>query len=364
MRWKTLFGLLLIGFGLMGACRPSPRPTPAPVLPNRLVRVEGKVWLRRVGWRDFLPAGFGVVVRPGDLLRVAEGSVAAVFCGEASLWEANPRLLPADGAEHSVPCPAGRPPRPWPDVSALRKEQDSDIPYVVQPRNTALLSDRPRLRWHLLPRVDTYTVIVIGDDGKNRPPVQVMGGETAWPEEWPPLEPGATYVLVVEGGGRRSDESNKQHIGLGFHLLPTQTAETIRAIEAQLRARPLTPTAADFLVAELYLNHELRAEAAMLLEGLVASDGTPAVWLALGRVYLESGLPLEARNAFEQALAAAQSTGEREAEAAAQLGLGLAARLLDDEAAAEEHLKTARALYERIGDREGLEQADRLLGGR
>lgn len=84
------------------------------------------------------------------------------------------------------------------------------------------------------------------------------------------------------------------------------------------------------LVAELYLGHGLRAEAAQLLEDLTAGDGAAVVWLALGRVHLETGLATEATEAFGQALAEAQAAGELEAQAAAQVGLGLAARLLNE----------------------------------
>jgi hypothetical protein len=330
-------------------------------LPNLLVQVEGEVWLRRVGWSDFLPAGFGVAVEPGDLLRVTEGSVAAVFCGDESLWEASPKPLPADEVEHSAPCQTGRPPRPWPDVAALRGEEDGHVPYVVHPRDTALLSDRPRLRWHPLPGVDTYTVTVIGDDGQDRSPVQVTGEGTDWPTDWPPLEHGATYVLIVEGEGQRSDEGNETHAGLGFWMLPTGEAEEVQTQAARLRARPLSPAAVDMLTAALYVGRGLRAEAVELLEGLSARDASSTVWLALGQIHLETGLALEAEEAFGEASAAAQRAGDLETEATACVGLGLAARLSDDEAKAKEHLQTARTLYEQIGDQNGVEEADRLL---
>lgn len=340
---------------------PSTKVTSPPVLPNLLVQAEGKVSLRRSGWIDFLPVGFGVAVEPGDLLRVAEGGTAAVFCGDESKWEAGPASLAADGLEHGVPCQAGRPPRPWADVAALRGEEDHLVPYVLRPRNTALLNARPSLSWHPLPDVDTYTLTLISDDGQDRPPVQAEGGEMDWPQNWPPLESRATYVLVVEGGGRRSDENSASNAGLGFWLLPAKEAESVQALEARLRGQSLSPIAADLLVAELYMGHGLRAEAAQLLAALATDDSTPAMWLAPGQVYLETGLAAEAQTSFEQALKGAQAAGELESEAAAQVGLGLAARLLNDQEAAGEHLQAARALYEQIGHQDGLDQVDQLL---
>jgi len=373
--WTSLISILIVS-GLLVACNrgaspepaataqngtPSPDQTSPPVLPNLLVQAEGDVWLRRAGWIDFLPAGFGVAVGPGDLVRVAEGGSAAVFCGDESTWEAGPASLAADGLEHGVPCQAGRPPRPWADVAALRGEEDNLSPFVLHPRNTALLTPRPLLSWHPLPDVEAYTITLLSDDGQDRAPVQATGGETDWPEEWPPLEPGATYVLVVEGDGRRSDESSAGHAGLGFWLLPAEEAEAVQAMEARLRGQPLSSTAADLLVAELYLDHGLRAEAARLLAALTANDDTPAVWLALGQVSLETGLAAEAQASFEQALQGAQTAGELEAEAAAEVGLGLAARLLNNPEVAGKHLQAARALYEQIGHQSGLEQVEELL---
>ena len=113
--------LLLLLSGLVVACGATPTPSPEsaatapaepagpPVLPNLLVEAQGEVWLRRAGWSEFLPAGFGVAVQPGDLLRVAQGGVALVFCGDETLWEAGPKGLPDDGLEHTAPCQSGRP---------------------------------------------------------------------------------------------------------------------------------------------------------------------------------------------------------------------------------------------------------------
>ncbi len=373
MRKTALTGFFLLLTSLVAACgaasAPAPEATAAvpvesegpPVLPNLLVEAEGDVWLRRVGWSEFLPAGFGIAVQPGDLLRIAEGSVVSVFCGNETLWDAGPKALPDDGLEHTAPCQTGRPPRPWSDVAALRGEQSGQIPYVVHPRNTALLSSRPQLQWHPLPGVDSYTVTLISDDGQERLPVEVSDEQPDWPADWLPLEERATYVLVVKGDGALSDEGNEQHAGLGFWLLSEAEAEAVSALESRLRAQPITSTGINLLVAELYRSHELRAEATELLEGLSASSGAAPVWLALGQTYLEAGLTSEAHSALDEAVAVAQATGQQDVEAAARVGLALAARLQDDTAMADTQLRAARLLYEQVGDQDGLEQVDRLL---
>ncbi len=373
MRKTALTGLLLLVACSAAACGATPTPTPEAIvaappraggptmLPNLLVEAEGDVWLRRIGWNEFLPAGFGTAVQPGDLLRIPEGSVASVFCGDETLWDAAPKTLPDDGLEHTAPCQTGRPPRPWSDVAALRGEQDDQIPYVVHPRNTALLSNRPRLRWHPLAGADSYTVTLISDDGRDRPPVEVSDEQVAWPADWPPLEADATYVLVVEGGGTPSDRGNEQHAGLGFSLLSDADAEMVSALESRLRARTISSTATALLVAELYLSHELRAEATELLEDLTTSSGAASVWLILGQTHLEVGLTSEAGSALDEAVAVAQGTGQKDLEAAARIGLALVAQTQEDATTAEVHLIAARLLYEQIGDQDGLEQVEQLL---
>lgn len=362
---------LLIAILTTAACTTSTPSTPdveaegdarsgGTALPNLLVEVQGEVWLRRAGWKDFLPAGFGVAVFPGDLLRVDAGSVASVFCGDEASWEGGPESLSDDGMEHGVPCQAGRPPRPWTDIAALRSEDDVSRSYILQPRTTALLSDRPQVRWHEMVAGVPHVITVIADDGKDRAEVEAIGGVMEWPASWSPLEVDATYLLRVCLEGE-TQEMESTRAGQGFWLLGTGEVEQIQVREERLRIQPLSSTAIDLLVAELYLNHGMRAEAITLLQGLADRDGKPAVWLSLGRVYLEIGVALEARGSFDQALMAAQASGELEAEAEAHVGLGLSIRILGEDSLARDHFKTALELYEKIGDRETVEEVNQLL---
>ena len=332
-----------------------------PLLPNMLVRAEGQVWLRRSGWIDFIPVGFGVTVEPGDMLRVGEGHSAAVFCGEETMWDEAPQDLPADGLEHGVPCQIGRPPRPWSDVVALRSESEDNVPYVLRPRDTSLINQTPSLYLHTLPDIESYTISLISDDGQERPPVEIDGGETAWPSDWSPMEAGATYVLVVNADGRASDQSDKGHTGLGFWLLDSEDIEEVAAKEEQLRASSMSPKAKILLVAELYNAYGLSSEAIELLEDLISHEESPTVWLALGKLYLESGLSTEASEAFKLALAMAEMSGQQEMAAHAFVGLAMAYRLTDQETEAQSNLESAGEIYLLIGDQDGVLQVDELI---
>jgi hypothetical protein len=359
---------------LLSACGASPQPaaaTPAAsgsqralALPNMIVQAEGEVNLRRPGWADFVPAGFGTVVVPGDLIRVASGGSAAVFCGAAAEWAKGAASLAADGTEHGVPCPSGRPRRPWSDVAALRAEIGSDLPHIISPRNTALLDSRPPLQWQPLEGASSYTVSLVSDDGQERAPVKAQAALLDWPESWAPLQPDATYVLVAAAGDRRSDAGPEGNTGLGFWLLPDKDAAAIHEQEKQLRSAGLTDSAATLLVAGLYMQAGLRAEAAQMYAGIAGAQNSPAVQLALGQAYLEMGAAGQARSAFEQGASAAQAAEQSEFEAAALVGIGLAMRLLQDDAGARQALQGASTIYTRIGDRDGAAQVQELLAAK
>ena len=363
---------------LGGACNPTPEDAgvgPIAVadqertgsresggnLPNYLMQADGGIQLRREGWKDFLPTGFGALVEPGDLLRVDDGGRASVFCGSDVSWDESLVALLADGLEHGVPCQSGRPPRPWTDTVALRGTSEREIPYIITPRNTALREDQPALQWHKIEGAVTYTVTLIGEDMLDRPPVVTDSVEIPWPDAWLPLETGATYVLVVDAGDRKSNDGNESNVGLGFWLLPDAEMERIQELELAIRALNLSPQGTDLLLAEIYQINHLRAEANRLLDSALRAQPSPSLWLKYGRVQLETGLAAEAIDAFNQALDAAKTTGQLHVQAESLLGLGLGYRMLGDEGEAVVVFKAAAEIFQQIGDQRGISHAEELI---
>ena len=163
-----------------------------------------------------------------------------------------------------------------------------------------------------LPDVESYTISLLSDDQKERAPVEVSGAGSEWPTSWPPMEAGSTYVLLVEGGGKLSDANNQEHARLGFWLLAEEDASDVQQFESNLRDLPITPAGKALLVAELYLQHGLLAEALGLLENIPLAERSASLWTNLGMVYLDIGLSFEAQDAFEQGLVLAQTAGKSE----------------------------------------------------
>jgi hypothetical protein len=368
-KYEALFLSVVFSMILSSACQSgsveteqsSETPTANALLPNYLIEANGNISLRRIGWSGFYPIGFGTPLKQGDLVRVAEGGYAGVFCGDASLWQAGSLELPADDQEHGIPCQAGKPPRPWPDVAALRGESGGEVPYVISPRNTALINPTPPLEWHPLSGVNDYTLSILSDDGIERTPFSTNGNESVWPEDWSPLEAHATYVLIVEGNGVQSDQGNETHSGLGFWLLDPEVAEDVTQQSNQLAKLVLNEPAKKLLVAELYLNHQLRSEAVQTLEVIASGSQDSAIWLIVGKGYLELGLPVESIQAFGQALKIAQDRGEAEAQASAHFGLGLALDLYNDAEEAQSHFQEALGLFNQIGDKEQAVEVERQI---
>ncbi|MBI9045076.1 MAG: tetratricopeptide repeat protein [Anaerolineaceae bacterium] len=331
------------------------------VISNFLVKADGNVLLRRAGWNGFFPINFGTTLKPGDLLVVEKGGAASIFCGDSNTWNEDSFDLDADGEQHGIPCQSGHPPRPWPDVTALRGEENPNIPYVIYPKNSALLSNTPALKWHVLEGIDEYTLSIISDDGADRQEISVQGEKSSWPQEWPPMESNATYALIVEGGGKRSDEGNDIHSGVGFWLLDENTADLISSQVNMLHGTTDSESVKNFLVAQIYINNQLRAEAVQSLEEISNEVEGSSVWVMLGRTLLEIDCFEEAASSFQSALEIANTAGELEIQALAEYGIGLAFQFEKEEELAKSHFEKAREIFEEIGDKEHIKEIEVIL---
>lgn len=354
MKAGRLSGLALLLLALLAACAPGerlPGQAPAtsaqpPALPNLLVEASGLVEVRRLESSRFVPVGLGAELQPGDTLRLVEGN-AAVFCGDESLWDTSPRTL-AHGKVEGVPCLVGLAPRPMPDILSLRAAQagpPGESLHVLSPRTGFVSSERPALRWRPLPEVEEYRLSLASDDDLERPAVTARGGELAFPELWSPLQAGgASYLLIVEGGSRRSDEGEPP--GLGFALLESPQRQRLEEQARHLQSRPIEEPGMTLLLAQLYLGYGLRSQVVELLLAAPGGERIAALQQLLGETYLAMGLFDEAQAAFRNALAAAEAARLPEQQAAAYFGLGLAACGRWEGEATQEHWAAALRLFE------------------
>lgn len=280
-----------------------------------LVAVQGAVVLRRVGWSAPIPVGAGALLRRGDLVSVPTGGRATVACADLTLQE-----FPA-GRFSGLPCAV--PERVALVVyegsllAATRGDENDELPLVVAPRRTKLLSPRPLLRWSVPGGGAGLTVAVKGP-GVNwsaRPPAGTAS--LAYPVDAPALQPGANYRVTVTAAGRSSDEAAEP--GSGFSLLTGAAADDAGAGIARIGTLGLTGGAARLLTAHFLAARGLLAEA---IEQLEAAAPAPRALLTLGSLYQSVGLPRLAEARHLQAAKDAATTGDIEAQAQAQLALG------------------------------------------
>ena len=99
-----------------------------------------------------------------------------------------------------------------------------------------------------------------------------------------------------------------------------------------------------------------------MLEVVVRENPSAIAWIDLGGVYLELGLGHEAYQAYESGLRIAEQGGQLLEVAQAQAGLGLAEQLRGQDALAQDHFSQAKTLFEEIGDRDGAQSVEALLG--
>jgi hypothetical protein len=363
-------------FLALAACNASTQqPATPPTLPtasppgddvNVLIAVEGTVRLTRWAWSEPQAVGLGTVLQRGDLLEIGTGSKAAVLCDDLSLW-----IVPAAKPQG---IQAGCPSSAEPDLMRVEGQLGrtrgvpTTIPYILSPRLTNILTDRPLLRWHEVTGVLTYTVHV---QGRNLDWTDTVANASAveYPGQ-PPLKPGVPYKLVVEAAGGRSSEDEGVP-NLGFYLLSQEEQAAIEAdiynISQTIKSHDLPETARMLSLAYYYTGQEsnnrlLLADAITQLESLVKEvDAEPAVFLFLASLYQSAGLVSEADVTYRRALAAAKAAGNLEVQAQSKFGLAeLHQSDARPEAQADVHawVEEGIAHHEQLGD---LAKAEQLL---
>ncbi len=330
-------------------------------LPNLIIQVDGELFVRHEGAASDqrIPLGVGARVTVGDSLYVAEGETA-VFCGAESLWANNPRRFDPGQQPVGVPCLSAPPPLPAPDISQLRGEIDitpdeSLSGYVLRPRGGWVSEERPYLRWQRPANTQTITLTLLSDDNLYRPPVVVTGSESAYPEEWEPLQAdGAGYRLQISGSSNSA----------GFSLLETEEITQLHRQTAQIEAQIGTEPGRTLVLAELLMRHELWSEAVDLLLALPnGGEGETAVQQRLGEAYLHMGLFNEAQTALNQSLVAAQRSHLPEAEARAHYLLGWATCGLGQISETQNHWEAALEKYRALEIEDAIAEISEQLSG-
>ena len=315
-----------------------------------IVDLTGDVQRKKAGWSNFQSANFGDLLSLSDELKLSTKASAIVYCSNQSEWK-----VPSGKVSRiSEGCPGGTPILKLPNSrrSSPRDPNNPDIPYIISPRNTSLLNDRPILRWNAVSGATSYIVQVKGSgvDWK----IETSDTEIEYTGE-PPLEKGLRYRVTVVTDNGASSRSERR---VGFTVLDDQKANSVLAAVEKLKQQGLTKEAEGLALAHLYRGNNLQAEAIELLEGLVKGGSqTVAIYRLLGDIYQQGGLSRLAKERYLKALELA-GAGDVEGQAAIQAGLGEADYALGNEDEAVQWLEKAKAGYEGLGDESQVQELE------
>lgn len=262
--------------------------------------------------------------------------------GRGEILETNLETLP-DLAQ----CGGGRTARP-------RGPLDPFIPYVIHPRDTGLLLDRPSLHWNAAAGATQYTVSLLNGETVLWTK-QVDTNQMVYPADEAALQPGIDYTLRVETPEHSSTEDEAE--SQSFRLLFSVEAQAIQQAEALLPA--LTTDAAALQKADLYSGAELYSDAITTLEARVAQGTQSAtVYRKLGTLYDRADLPLLAEHRYLQATTLATDLEEK---AIVQAALGELYGAIEEDREAVRWLTQAQESYTALGNQYQVRQLDRQL---
>ena len=207
----------------------------SPVLAVPPMLVAGQVERRRPSWKSFQLTKPVVFLDSEDWLRVRGKKQATLFCSDFSR-----RTVPAGRTlrVHNI-CPEvarSRGRRGSSTFGSARGGSDPLIPYIISPRKTAILTDKPVFSWNAVPGARRYRVRLRGPDGILWQQ-DVVGTSVVYPRT-PALQPGIAYAPIVEAdtGTTSLDEGIA---GLGFQRLEADKIEKIQTEVQQIVTQDL-----------------------------------------------------------------------------------------------------------------------------
>ncbi|NES99566.1 MAG: tetratricopeptide repeat protein [Sphaerospermopsis sp. SIO1G1] len=322
-----------------------------------ITEVKGNVKLKQPNQKKYQKVYGGELLTGSHKLRLLKGASVKVICNNRKVWN------PASPGEFKVSegcfLPKQVQKRQNRKTAPTRNGNDPTIPYLITPRNSAILTRQPSLSWHSVAGATSYQVQVLGPnvDWKtqvNQPEVVYSGNQT--------LQPGFRYRVIVTASNGVSNEDKDNS---GFTILSDVDTQRVKNQIAQLQQQPLTNQSKTLALAHLYRNNNLNADAIVLLTNLVQQETkTTAVYQLLGNIYQEVGLTELAKKHYLTALLLAKVENNLPAQAIMQANLGEVNITLGELRQAFKWFKSADKNYRVLGDepkiREMQQQLDNL----
>ncbi len=312
---------------------------------QKIIESVGKVLVKR-GSSRYRPIGTGERLQPGDLLKTAPGAIVKVLCENSSLW----RVPAGTTSGLNSGCPVRIAIMVMGETRYRPGGSDPRVPYILYPRMTYLLDDRPTFRWNKVKGATSYMVRLLGPGGLEWQ-TEVSSTEVLYPDDAPPLDWGVKYLVTVEADNGSSSLQDGGGL-LGFELLDEYDIQDVEAEATRIVGlEDLTEEQKAFALAQLYSREGLMGNAIATLEALVKQRSqTALVYRMLGDLYTEVGLNLLAEEHYQKASEMFASTQDRYALIATQDGLAGAKLMLGKKQEVEQLSSQLITEYRALGD--------------
>ncbi|MDL1942394.1 hypothetical protein FBQ99_08615 [Chloroflexi bacterium CFX2] len=312
------------------------------LFPDEAAQVE----LKRDGWEQYVKVSFGTIISITDLIK-SDGA-GVVLCPDLSI-----RPIPTRGR---APCDVNK---GWLkynnyEFGSQRGYIAQEIPYIIYPRSSSILTFEPSLYWHDT-GASSYTVSIRKDGKSIWENKSISGNYFQYPLSGPDLITAEDYLLIVTDNdtGRSSNEDPAK--GLGFEvpeqgvlkLVEQRQSEIMSLEDLSIPARKLT-LAIYYANVDISPNRRLLGESWVLLDEIKESLNEPIVYYQLGNVYSSLSLNENAITAYENAYILAKQREEKEIQALSSSHLW---RLTGSKI----YLDESVYIYEQIGDQEKVQ---------
>lgn len=333
MTWKSFLLACLLGLGLPLNISTSAQANNF-IISNTSGTVEIR-WRFSLFWRR---ARQYAELSPLHHVRVGEQSSVTITCLDSNAnwvdWTVNSKGEVPISEYCSNPYPERT-------TAPERSPIDETLPYIISPRNTALLPGSTSITWNDNSDVNAYRVTI---QGRGLP--WQSGWLTETTTQLPPsLEIGRTYEISVETDqGGSSNPSNSA--SPTFTILTDAKVRIINQKLAQAEALKLDSTTQALVLARIYLEHNLNQNAITLLEEQIQQgQQSVAIYQLQALIYEQIGLNKRAQQRYENALELTDAS-DLEQQASIQESLGLLARSVANHAEAVRWLQSAEDIYQ------------------
>ncbi|NJK68012.1 MAG: hypothetical protein HC789_22500 [Microcoleus sp. CSU_2_2] len=331
---------------------------------GQIIYTSGEVQLERQNGQIVRPTA-GTRIYPGDKLRTAQNGQLTIQCADLGIKaiassenQLNSCLLAkerskSDCSADLIKCPArGDGKITW---------NSAPIPYIISPRRTKLLNNKPILRWNPVAGATSYKLSFRENGAKFNWEMTVSGTEAVYGGE-PVLKPGASYKLIVETNTGISSENAVGEGDIEFSLLDEREMQRVKNEIGAIDKQVPNETAKKLAISNVYLNINSIAEAIEILESLPKIGvETPPIYRTLGDLYLEKLQLVPQAEFYYLKVINAAKPDDIEELTVARYGLGQVHSAMRKNQEAMRYLRMAKDGFKSLGDLPMVEKVEKQL---